>query len=285
MIIIRMQGGIGNQLFQYALYCEYQFKKKDVRVDFSLYKKKIDPRRYGLTEFAVDLPEADQEDINRLLGIDKYKIKYLLPGCMRSKTCYYERQVKMDPKLLELDERYLIGYFQSEKYFIDVREQIRKQIGKLCPMTVQSRYYSQILAQNAVSVHVRLGDYLKNPGIYGGICTKEYYRNAIELMKQRTDQPVFFIFSDDIAGARRLFANENCIYIENAAGTESNQAYSDVTDLQLMSLCNHNIIANSSFSWWGAWLNSNKEKSVIAPDRWMNDRKVEDIWCEDWIII
>lgn len=285
MIIIRMQGGIGNQLFQYALYCEYLYRGREIYADLSLYKKQIDPRKYGLAEFGISISEPAQRDINRLLGIDKYKIKYLLPGFMRSKTCYYERQVKANLQLLNQDDLYLIGYFQSEKYFMNVRDQIRRSVGEPCTMTIQNRYYSQICNRNSVAVHVRLGDYLNNTEIYGGICTREYYQKAIGLIKQRVKQPVFFVFSDDIATARQLFEQENCIYIENSNEKQGEQIYSDIIDMQLMSLCKHNIIANSSFSWWGAWLNRNREKIVIAPETWMNDRAVEDIWCEDWIKI
>ena len=285
MIIIRMQGGIGNQLFQYALYCEYQYKGIDVCADLSLYRNGIDPRKYGLESFEIRLAEAKQKDIDRLLGIDKYRIKYLLPRFMRSRTCYYERQAKANLKLLDQDELYLIGYFQSEQYFPDVKEQLKEIIGKPVTETVQSQYYTQILQHRSVAVHVRRGDYLNNSQIYGNICTKEYYRKAIELMKEKVEDPVFYVFSDDIAGAKTLFDDEKCVYIDHSTEAGEPGIYSDIVDMQLMSFCNHNIMANSSFSWWGAWLNDKKEKIVIAPDRWMNDRQVEDIWCENWIRI
>ena len=134
---------------------------------------------------------------------------------------------------------------------------------------------------NAVSLHVRRGDYLSNPKSKAahGTCSPEYYRAAIRHMAEVTKQPCFFVFSDDMDWVRQhLQIDYECQYIEHNSGTES------YNDMRLMSLCRHHIIANSSFSWWGAWLNQRTDKIVIAPQQWfMNDNVTQDLYPQGWV--
>ena len=134
--------------------------------------------------------------------------------------------------------------------------------------------------QSPISIHVRRDDYLSSKYVsgFGGICTIEYYNKAVERIKEEVIDPVFYIFSDDINWCRENLKLEQGVFIDWNTGKESWQ------DMFLMSQCKHNIIANSSFSWWGAWLNSNSEKIVIAPRIWWNGLK-DDVVPDSWIRI
>jgi hypothetical protein len=171
----------------------------------------------------------------------------------------------------------LIGYFQSEKYFKDYRDEILKlfQIDEETSKYLNEKY-GDLLKLKTCSVHVRRGDYVWQQE-YHPVLDIEYYKNAITHFDEDTH---FLIFSTDIE-----WCEENFDFIKNKTYISDNQNYQE---LYLMSLCNHNIIANSSFSWWGAWLNQNENKKVISPQRWFGDRlplNTNDLYCENWIKI
>jgi len=170
----------------------------------------------------------------------------------------------------------LNGYFQSEKYFKHNREHILNlfSIDDVSKNYIDNKY-SDILKHNTCSVHVRRGDYLRYPE-HHPICSLEYYNNSINQLPKDTK---FLFFSDDVVWCENTFKGENFIFVN---GNE------DYIDMWLMSLCKNNIIANSSFSWWGAWLNKNKNKTVIAPKEWFGTRLnhiTKDVYCDDWIIL
>jgi hypothetical protein len=141
----------------------------------------------------------------------------------------------------------------------------------------------QIGRVNAVSLHVRRGDYVKNPKTTAthGLCSLDYYHTAIRYIYETVEQPYFFIFSDDMAWVKEhLKIDAPCQYVDHNQGKES------FNDMHLMSLCKHHIIANSSFSWWGAWLNSSPEKIVIAPNKWFaNQNNIKDLLPNDWVTL
>ncbi len=192
---------------------------------------------------------------------------------------------KYDEKNFNYDKRYesiedntdLIGYFQTEKYFKKYVDIIKKDfsfnenIKNLCNEKI--KYFKQ--DKNLVSVHIRRTDYV-NLQNFHPLCSLEYYKNAMDFFKNS----LFLIFSDDIDWCKKNIAYDNNVFIENQNPGE---------DLCLMSLCDHNIIANSSFSWWAAWLNNNKNKQIIAPKIWFgegySDKNTDDLYCEDWIKI
>lgn len=140
----------------------------------------------------------------------------------------------------------------------------------------------QIRASNSVSLHVRRGDYVSNQKIKkdaltpSGVCTEKYYFNAIEYIQAQIENPEFFVFSDDIEWCRQNLRLESAHYADWNVGKES------FVDMQLMSCCKHNIISNSTFSWWGAWLNGNPGKMVLVPDKWYYNGHIGDILCDDW---
>lgn len=179
---------------------------------------------------------------------------------------------------------YLSGYWQSEKYFSDAIAQIRADFVFRPPQEGRNLELAQkIREENAVSLHVRRGDYANNPKTTAvhGLCTLDYYRESIKYIAGRVQKPHFYVFSDDIDWVKaNLTMDYPCTYIHHNHGADS------YNDMRLMSLCSHHIIANSSFSWWGAWLNPSMEKIVIAPRRWFaNQNDVNDLFCPDWVTL
>lgn len=294
MNIIRMTGGLGNQMFQYALYLKLKSQGNEVKFDDITEYEGRKSRPILLWCFGIDYPSASKEEINSLTDgcMDlSSRIRRKLLG--RRSMEYREREGCFDEQVLKKEPAYLTGYFQSEKYFKEIEAQIReafqfgKQIWNGLPKEQAEKikdYRNRIEKTTAVSVHIRRGDYLENDVVYGGICTDTYYRKAIAAMKEKFPDAVFFVFSNEAEWAKNWIADnyenkDDFIIIE---GTTEDTGY---LDLFLMSLCSHYIIANSSFSWWGAWLNPDKGKVVIAPSKWVNTMDMRDIYTEGMIRI
>ncbi len=177
---------------------------------------------------------------------------------------------------------YLSGYWQSEKYFAAVEAQIRADFAFRQPLSGQNAELArQMDGVNSVSLHVRRGDYASNPKTTAthGLCSLDYYRGAIQHIRERLGQPKLFIFSDDIDWVKNNFDTSlHCVYVHNNTGAAS------YNDMRLMSICRNHIIANSSFSWWGAWLNPRPNKIVIAPRKWFsNNNNTKDLFPNSWI--
>jgi hypothetical protein len=177
-----------------------------------------------------------------------------------------------------------MGYWQSEKYFSEFSQQIRRDFSFCKPLSSDNEEFAnEINHINAVSLHVRRGDFVNNPTTLAthGLCSLDYYRAAVQYISYRVNQPHFFIFSDDIAWTKEnLEIVFPCHYVDHNQGAESHN------DMRLMSLCQHHIIANSSFSWWGAWLNPSKEKIVIAPKRWFAKQiDTRDLLPPSWVVL
>lgn len=175
-----------------------------------------------------------------------------------------------------------MGYWQSERYFQDIVGIIRRDFSFQRPLAgLNLSLVKQIAETNSVSLHIRRGDYVSNPQAFAihGVCSIEYYEAAIKYVAERVSSPNFFVFSDDMDWARsHLEIRHACCYVENNKGADS------YVDMQLMSRCKHNIVANSSFSWWGAWLNGNADKLVTAPRRWFaNETDTTDLLPSAWV--
>ncbi len=175
-----------------------------------------------------------------------------------------------------------VGYWQTEKYFKNIRNELLSDFSfdrgdikfeKLRKELSNSKKY--------VSVHIRRGDYLKYPDHFGNLVETKYYKTAIKYMNAKVDNPVYVYFSDDIQWVRERFGDKSGIFIDESMFDDYHVWY----DMCLMSCCAHNIIANSSYSWWGAWLNRNIDKIVLAPEIWFIDSERKDIWCDNWVKI
>lgn len=176
---------------------------------------------------------------------------------------FVEKQFNFDPNVLTLKSGYVEGYFQTEKYFKDFENEIRKDFTFILPLSKKSEEIRwKIENSNSVSIHIRRGDYLKGNNLnYHWICSIDYYKKAIDYLESKQKNLTYFFFSDDIERVKQNFSLENAYYIDWNTWVDSRQ------DMQLMSLCKHNIIANSSFSRRWAWLNKNLDKVVVAPQK------------------
>ena len=285
-IYVRFMGGLGNQLFQYAYYRSLVGQGKNVYANLNWYKNHSVP--FELTKV---FPKAVvKQDKKYSEGMSRWnqkvkKLLNLLTGKTMHKEFFYveeKEDAAFDVSALQVKSGTLNGYWQTEKYFDNITEDIRHIY--IPEVKDQGLIYwmKQLLeCDNAVSVHIRRGDYLNTSDMYGNICTLDYYKKAMKEISKTIEQPTYYIFSNDEAWVREQFAGENIVFIPQ----NEFEHYENWYDLLLMSCCRSNIIANSSFSWWAAWLNSHKDKIVIAPDKWLNNSETPDIWCKGWIKI
>lgn len=280
-IIICLKGGLGNQMFQYALY--YKFKKlgKNVFLDLSLYRSKIEKRKYELGIFRnIVFDEATENECQCMRGGYKNVIDIILRKFDLKKYYYRERGGKFIGEIYDKNRIYLDGYWQNEKYFKDIRQDLLLQFQFPPLQHMENINVAKAIQEtNSVSVHVRRGDYLNNKKTYGCLYQTDYYRNAIKYICDRIENAVFFVFSDDVEWTKKYFKGCQFVIVDF---NRENQSY---IDMQLMSLCKHNIIANSSFSWWAAWLNQFRDKIVIAPKFWTINKNIPDIVCDEWIVL
>ena len=284
MIIVKLMGGMGNQMFQYALYRALLAQGKEVKLDRAKFTHFDEIRKCFLDNQCFDLSYqlcTKREARKYVLGTGMTARVFMRMFGDKSTHYYEKKEYEYDSSIMQITEGYLDGFWQTWKYFQDVEVDIRegyrftsKLVGK------DKAYEKQIQSTNSVAVHVRRGDYSKHQDIYGNICTQSYYQRAINIINQELEAPIFYFFSNDMDWTRIAFGNKhNYIYVE---GNSEDRGY---IDMQLMSECKHQIIANSSFSWWAAYLNSNPHKRIICPERWINTKETPDMYYKDWIKI
>lgn len=280
MVIIRMQGGLGNQLFQYALYKTFRKKGIESRVDISAYVDGREKRELELAKLGLNPEIADRRELHRYYADNMLLTDRVFRYLFGRKKYRKEKMYDFNPQILMVTDGFLSGYWQSEKYFASVAHEVRNRI---CFQNVDTenvrRWEKQIRENNSVSVHIRLGDYLQTRELYGNICTEDYYRKAVQYIARRIENPVFYVFSDEPEQAGDLLPDYQCRIIEENRGADSYK------DMYLMSKCRYHIIANSTFSWWGAWLDDRPDKIVITPPKWNHLCQTHDICCEGWIMI
>ncbi len=276
MVVIKMTGGLGNQMFQYCLFKTYQKKGVNVKLDITGYGinsiRPFSDERYNQTGymleqlFNVKCVYASKNDT--LFAKNMPAVFGMKKGVMRAfntvATTDYKELMFSDDEILEkryqkLKHGLLFGYWQYPAQYEEVIEDIRKDFTFKTPLDQENeKTAKQILETNSVSLHVRRGDYLNYSDHFYHL-GKNYYSNALEIVKQKAGDVEIFVFSDDIAWCKQNLGLEKANYIDGNYGDKN------YIDMQLMSLCKHNIIANSTFSLWGALLNDNPEKTVVAP--------------------
>jgi hypothetical protein len=289
MIIVNIIGGLGNQMFQYAVgKALAERNKQPLKLDITEFQN-CNLRKYELTCFNIQAQIASKEEIysykyapfNR---VNKLSRKLFKRDILKNTHYLQEKHYHFDSDILNSKGNvYLLGYWQSEKYFTDVKEIILKDFTFKQPLSSSAQKYEQnILSHNAVSIHIRRGDYVNNSATnsYHGTCSLNYYTKAIEIILNNTPESKFYIFSDDLTWAK---ANLN--FIHEPIFVELGADSPDYEEMYLMSQCKHNIIANSSFSWWAAWLNQNPNKIVISPKKWFADTSIntDDLIPSTWI--
>ncbi len=294
MIIVRLNGGLGNQMFQYAcgravsIHWNTAIALDHLFLEDKSYKPDFTYRDYALDAFAID-KKIDTKSLIRLgfvkAHISPLQAKISLKRILHGYTYYHEKGLQFKKELFSLGPNlYLSGYFQSEKYFKEVSAIIRNDFTFPPVQHEKNKMLLEKIQQsgNSVSLHIRRGDFITaGNGSVHYACTPEYYQEAISVIKGKVSNPHFFIFAqDDMEWAR----NNLKIDVPHEFIGDHNAGNMSFEDLRLISNCKHHIIANSSFSWWGAWLNPDLQKIVIAPKKWLlNKPDNPDLIPEDWI--
>lgn len=277
MIIVQLMGGHSNQMFEYAAARKLALKHNtELYLDLEWFKHMEgvkSPRDYELGGYNL----AGKIYTGSLLQRLKKKLAHVQ---------YYEDSQVYDPSVGALGPNiYLHGYFQSEKYFKDIRSTLLQDFSYKAP---PNRANSELLRKInedpvATSLHIRRGDYAKDAETNArhGVAGLEYYREALKHLKKQVKDPTLYIISNDPAWCREnLKLDAKMIFVDNNDDTAGG-----AEDMRLMRACKHNIMANSSFSWWGAWLNENPDKIVIAPKKWFNDASINtsDLLPDEWV--
>lgn len=285
MVIVRLHGGLANQMFPYAagrrlsLVLGTQLKL-DI-AGFSIYHERgeIDFRQYGLSVFNIEESFASPDEIAKLTTVRQGKLSSFVHRLFhnkpkRPKSYVREKHIYFDPDILILqDDVYLDGNWNSWHYFADIESIIRSDFTFKNPATGENRIFlEKIRSCESASLHVRRGDYAndaKTNSIHG-TCSLDYYQRAIHFIADRVKDPHFFVFSDDLNWVRdNLRISFPCTFVDCNGPLDGHE------DMRLMSQCKHNVIANSGFSWWSAWLNPYHEKIVVAPRKWFKSSKYQ----------
>lgn len=274
MIGIKLWGGLGNQLFQYAfgLYLSDKRKEKVYYYGEILKENNLDLNYFNVT---IDILSQEVETNNGCSSpyffIYRIKRKLIQLFPFFNKKILVESNLKYKQTISEQNSLF-DGYWQSYKYLQPIEKTLREQLVLRKNSIPNIEIYNEIRSVNSISLHIRKGDYLnrKNAKIFESI-PLDYYQKAINYFLKQNCSPVFYVFSNDLVWAQKnlkISTKATFFFVDN-----SNNKQAAITDLYLMSSCKHHIIANSTFSWWGAWLNSSKEKIVIAPKKWFVGKK------------
>jgi hypothetical protein len=321
VVAARICGGLGNQLFQFAAArslaarCGAQLildatvftlpheRRKFALGPYPISAKVIsDGYAYPPTRPVVTLPRPPGEDAPRIGLVDRilYKIGRsgdMVKGAMSAAASglrrlagqppglrvFVEKSFDYDSAFTRLGARtYLEGYWQSERYFAEIGDTVRRELAlPYAPNAANAQWLARVRESNAVCVHVRRGDYLLIDHFsQHGVCSPDYYARAMRLIAERVENPQFFVFSDDLEWCRRHITGANVSFVD------ANPADAAHDELKLMAACRHHVIANSSLSWWGAWLARHERQIVIGPDPWFSAvRKTPDLFPDGWIAL
>lgn len=293
MIIVKLMGGIGNQMFQYATARRLaHIHNTNLKLDLSWFDTAITAntcRSYVLDKFMIKDCYATIKEIKELTIQKSGIVRSLITIFFRrdpvvAPSYVKEKQFNFEPEVLQLpDNVYLDGYWQSDNYFADIDNIIRTEFTVHTIQQGRNLELAELISSsNSVSLHMRRGDYVSNPETrkFHGTCDLNYYYRCTEQLTKKVKEPHFFVFSDDNDWVRDNLKLPYTTTLVDHNGEDKNYE-----DLRLMSQCKHHIIANSSFSWWGAWLCNNPEKIIFAPRKWFNvdylnsTRLMPESWC------
>lgn len=259
---ILLSGGLGNQLFQYVLYMSFKKRGLPCVLDISEYIERSDhngfelARVMGINESLSLFPVHNRY----IYKIYKYLFKF---------KYYFEDPIfQFNDLVFNNDKEYISGCWLSLRYLEGIEDEIRKKFVFTGISDTNSKLAQEMQRSNSVSIHIRRGDYLKIPRY--NVCTEEYYDRAIREICKYIDNPKFYIFSDDPEWCAAFFKKYEFDYLI----INHNRGENSYQDMYLMSNCKNNIIANSTFSWWGAWLNSNIDKIIIGPSKWISTKEI-----------
>lgn len=291
MIAIKLWGGLGNQLFQYSFGRSLSTKSGDELFFYQIGEDRAD-RPVLLTDLNVSIRFLGATDLAKFYRYSHNQLLYRMERRVLKTFPNINKSILVEPNLSYIDpgkfkEHLFDGYWQSYKYFDSIKELLQKELRLKENIKLPVELSNEINQSNSVSIHIRRGDYLsgKSRSIYYHL-NESYYINSILAISKFVEDPVFFIFSDDTKWVKENYnfqGNRNIRYVEHSLSPAS------CIDFSLMRKCKHNIIANSTFSWWAAWLNSNIDKTVFAPAIWYKDGRlnntIEDLIPPEWIRI
>lgn len=288
MIIMRLMGGLGNQMFQYALGRRLAIEREvPLKIYLDWYQGRKE-RSFELDQMHIHAETASQDDFfkmkyyshNRLVR-QVHKLHQFLMPYYRKRYVFERKTGEFDPNILNVPKNaQLIGYWQTERYFEPIKNIIQEELTtplNQFPPSLQNVIGEIQANESAVSVHIRRGDYLQIPGFL--VLPLTYYKKAISHIKQYVPSPHFYVFSDDVE-----WVQNNFIFDEPASFVNPEEGGRAYPDMYLMSQCRHHIIANSSFSWWGAWLGESSDSMIIAPKQWFTQKPYpKDTVPDRWI--
>lgn len=287
MRLVTLSGGLGNQMFQYAFYLGMKKRYTNVFLDLRKIYSLNEHNGYELDKvFSISLSSRERCLVQLLMiPILRNIVKHLLFIKKYRERIYYsfDSNSNIYHKVF-FDSWHFVGYWQSEKYFENVIPQVKDyfKFNEEKTNELTGELIKELKSnKSSVSIHIRRNDYL-SPRFYenyGGICDEDYYARSIQYINERIKNPIFYVFTDSMDWAKEHLKMENVVFVDWNKGADSWQ------DMYLMSQCANNIIANSSFSWWGAWLNNNPDKIVIAPSKWINTQAAEDAAPISWVRI
>lgn len=293
MVIVKITGGLGNQMFHYAFGRALALRHgASLKLDLSAFSRTRD-RAYGLAVFCIHDEVASQAELRQFdgafkIGRSRWRDRLSQPFKKRGTLLRLpERQFHFNRNALTIPDGadvYVYGGWQSERYFADFADTIRRDFTfRYEPFGRNAELTEFMRSVNAVSLHVRRGDYVSDGRYVGvnGSLNLDYYRRAIEYVAGRVPNPHFFVFSDDPDWVRQnLDVAATSVFIDHNNNPEGAHE-----DMRLMSICRHHIIANSTFSWWGAWLAANPDKIVVGPRQWFVGRhaNTRDVLAHSWV--
>ncbi|MVF12933.1 alpha-1,2-fucosyltransferase [Ketobacter sp. MCCC 1A13808] len=292
MIILQLNGGLGNQLFQYAAALAASKKyHRPILIETSMLQTDS-LRNLEIDKLSIPGLAAYKHDNSLFECILKFKVlkkvMFYFSRIFHLKFVYVEHSFNYDPNFFraikETKTIFLFGYFQSYRYFTRIRRELRASFLPNKISDISKPLQKEIQESMSVSLHVRRGDYVssKETNDFHGVCSLEYYDAAISYIQNNVLNPTIYVFSDDLDWVQNNMQIPcSHVFVDHAF---SNNHFDDFS---LMMACKHNIIANSSFSWWAAWLNDYPEKIVICPDKWFASKKIvtTDLIPEKWVSI
>jgi hypothetical protein len=303
-VVAYLRGGLGNQMFEYAAGRSLALKTGSRLVlDATTFTLAEQRRVYGLEGYPLSAevsfdgyayppvqPVVRFPYVKRPRWIERaadFARETIGPigrkARERTFSVFAEHSFDFDPRFCERGpQTYLVGYWQSERYFADIAGLVRKELTyRPAPDATNAQWLARIRAANAVSVHVRRGDYLLPVHFeHHGVCSADYYRRAVRLIRERVENPQFFLFSDDWPWCREHLADSDMVLVD------ANSPGAGQDELRLMAACRHHVIANSSLSWWGAWLAAGSGQIVVAPKPWFTETpQTPDLFPVGWVTL
>lgn len=279
-IKLKLTGGLGNQMFQFAAgYSLAKRRNKELNLDLSWFNRRHLHNGFELDDVFNIYSKVDF--LNRPFSFKKFNLKEFFIKIDRTYKTFDEPHFQYTPKIDIIPEHcFLRGYWQSEKYFKDFASEIKRIYTFNRPLDEENSKIAQDIINNkSVSLHIRRGDFLLKRNHKHQVDLTKYYSDAVKSVLKNYTSPKFYIFTDDFDWvSKNNFIETNYVFVK------INQEKNSFLDMQLMSLCDVNIIANSSFSWWSAWLNNKSDKTIFAPKHWFNDTSIitDDLIPKSW---